>query len=300
MTVQRDFPRRRRADADLDLDLDAEQEVDVRRYWREIASRWWIPLAGLALGLALGYVLAVGGREVYRAEATLYLGQPFSPTAQTSVPALGTNPTIVNQIIHSESALREAASRSGMRLARLRNGISSSTVSTGRRAVPGQTPLVEISVKGRPRAAVQRAANAMAAIVVEDVSPYVDAKIESLENQLAAQDRQIAALAAQLEAVDAAVAQSRGLPALDRLVLVQQQANVQERRSVLEQDREETRSLIALAKEVERAKMVERAIAVETTARSKRNSMIVGGLLGLLLGALVALLWEPVARRVRD
>ncbi len=298
MSVQRDVTRRRRDD--LDLDLDAEQEVDVRRYWSPIAARWWLPLAGLALGLAVGWVLAVGGRDVFRAEATIYLGQPFSPSAQTPVPSVGTNPTIVNQIVHSESALRAISRQSGLPLARLRNGVSTKTVSGGRRLAVGQNPLVEISVKGRPRREVQLAANAMAARVIHDVSGYVDIKIHSLKAQLEAQNEQLDAIVAQVDAAIDAVAQSRGLPPLDRLPLVTLLANVQERRSVLEQDREETRALIALAERVEKAQLIERAIAVETTARSKRNSMIVGGLLGLLAGALVALLWEPVTRRIRD
>jgi uncharacterized protein involved in exopolysaccharide biosynthesis len=298
MSAQRDVTRMRRED--LEFDLDAEQEVDVRRYWSPIAAHWWLPLAGLALGLALGYALAVGGRDVYKAEATIYLGQPFSPTAQAPVPALGTNPTIVNQIVHSEAALRAVSRQSGLPLGRLRNGVSSKAISGGRRLAVGQNPLVEISVKGRPRRAVQLAANAMAARVINDVSPYVDVKIDSLNAQLKAQEAQLDSLVAQVDAATRAVAEARNLPPLDQLPLVTLLSNVQERRSVLEQDREETRALIALAERVEKAQLVERAIAVETTARSTRNSMIVGGLLGLLAGALAALLWEPVTRRVRS
>jgi uncharacterized protein involved in exopolysaccharide biosynthesis len=36
---------------------------------------------------------------------------------------------------------------------------------------------------------------------------------------------------------------------------------------------------------------------VKTTARSKRNSAVVGAFLGLLLGLAAALLWERFARR---
>jgi uncharacterized protein involved in exopolysaccharide biosynthesis len=62
-----------------ELDLDAEREVDVRGWWEAVKARWWLPVLGLLLGLAAGYALALGGGDVYRAEATLYLGQPFSP-----------------------------------------------------------------------------------------------------------------------------------------------------------------------------------------------------------------------------
>ena len=68
-------------------DLDAEQEVDVGRYWARVVSRWWLPLIGLCVGILVGYLISVGGGKVYRAEALLYLGQPFSP--DSSAPVFG-------------------------------------------------------------------------------------------------------------------------------------------------------------------------------------------------------------------
>ena len=57
---------------------------------------------------------------------------------------------------------------------------------------------------------------------------------------------------------------------------------------------------LALAKNVERAQVINPAAATQVTARSARNSALVGGLVGLLLGAVAALLAEPVlARRNR-
>jgi uncharacterized protein involved in exopolysaccharide biosynthesis len=38
---------------------------------------------------------------------------------------------------------------------------------------------------------------------------------------------------------------------------------------------------------------------VKTTARSRRNSVVVAAFLGLLAGLAAALLWDPVARRRR-
>src|SRR5688500_6066368 len=112
-----------------DLELDAEREVDVRGWWEAVRARWWLPLLGLALGLAAGYALAVGGGSVYRAEATLYLGQPFSPNGGAPVPGLATNPATVNEIVHSEAVLQSVADRSGMDIAKLRANVTSRQVS---------------------------------------------------------------------------------------------------------------------------------------------------------------------------
>jgi hypothetical protein len=298
MSLQREAPRGRRL-RDDDLDLDAEQEVDVRRYWGQITAHWWLPAAGLALGLIAGLFLAVGGKQLYKAEATISLGQPFSPTGQIPVPTLGTTPTNVNQIIHSEFILRRAANQSGMKLGRLRNGVSTRTIAAAKKATSSSQPLYVISVKGRPRRGVQDATNALARLLINDpaVSGYARVKVSSLENQLRAQNQELEGLAIQLTAADEAVKQSSKLAPLDRLVVVTQLANVQERSASVQQDIEDTKALLALAKNVELPRLVTRGVAVETTARSKRNSMLVGGLIGLLLGGIAALLWEPVAER---
>src|ERR671922_105101 len=119
-----------------ELDLEAEREVDVRGWWDAVRARWWLPVLGFALGLAVGYALALGGGHVYRAEATIYLGQPFSPNGSAPVPGLATNPSTVNEIVRNESVLREVAERSGMNLSKLRANVSSRQISppAGRRA----------------------------------------------------------------------------------------------------------------------------------------------------------------------
>jgi hypothetical protein len=43
--------------------------------------------------------------------------------------------------------------------------------------------------------------------------------------------------------------------------------------------------------------VIQPAAAVKTTARSRRNSMLVGGLIGLILGGLAAVAWDSAAAR---
>src|SRR5688500_15203952 len=148
MTLQEEYRSRERPLPELE----AEREVDVGRAARQVAARWWLLVAGLVAGMVAGYLLALGGGDFYKAEATLYLGQPFSPTAQAPVPSLATNPTAVRDAVHSEAVLQEAAQRSGMRLSELRGNVSTSTVSGSiLRRTPGVTPLVEVSVQGEQR-----------------------------------------------------------------------------------------------------------------------------------------------------
>jgi hypothetical protein len=289
-----------------ELDLEAEQEVDFRRYWNAVLARWWLPALGLLAGIVAGYALALGGGDVYRAEATLYLGQPFTPNGGAPVPGLATNPSTVNEIVHSEAALQRASDVSGMRLSRLRANVTSRQVGVpaGRRLAVGQTPLIEIVVTGSNAAATSRAANALAQIVVEDVSPYVADKIAAIRERIASDERELAESERRIDLAQSelnTLLRSRSLSATDRLVGVTTFngtiGNFVERRGLVTQDLLEAKQALSLAENVEKPSIVERAAARKTTARSVGRSVVVGALIGLILGLLAAIFWEPARRR---
>jgi hypothetical protein len=300
MTVT-ERPRRTR-----ELDLDAEQEVEFRRYWNAVAARWWLPVLGLFAGIVGGYALALGSGDVYRAEATLYLGQPFTPNGGAPVPGLATNPSTVNEIVHSEGVLQDVAERSGMNLSKLRANVSSRQVSppAGRRAVVGTTPLIELSVTGQNARTTARAANLLAQAVVAEVSPYVEEKITAIRERITADERELDESQRRLELAQAelnALLENRSLSATDRLIGVTTFnatiGSLVERRGLVTQDLLEAKQALALAENVEQPSVVNEAAARKTTARSVGRSVVVGALIGLILGALAAILWEPASRR---
>ena len=63
-------------------------------------------------------------------------------------------------------------------------------------------------------------------------------------------------------------------------------------------DRTTNSQLLLLATKVESPSVYLRAAANKITARSRRNTVVVSALIGLILGAIAALLWDPVASRV--
>lgn len=284
------------------VDHDAEREVDLGRHWSTIAARWWLPLLGIALGIALGFALALGGGEVYRAEATIYLGQPFSPGGGSPVQSLATNPSTVSEIVRSESALKAAAAASGQRVGKLRGKVSSQVaIAGGVRRLPSQTALVQISVQGEAPGKTERAANALAERVVNQTSGYVDRKIETFERRLTTQSQELTSIERRIDELNAFLAsgEGRALTGLERLELISQLDNAEARRGQTIDQLSVAQQLLALAEDVERARVVEEATAVKTAARSRRTSVLVGGLLGLLLGTIAALAWEPAVRRIR-
>ena len=269
-----------------------EEEIDLAAWLSAIAARWWLPLLGLVAGLALGWVLSVGSGEVYRAQALLYLGEPLTPSGGAQVQGLATNPSTVREIVRSEAVVQRVARKVGLTPGELRRGTSVQAASGN---VPrlGQTPLVNVIVKGEPRRKVAQAATELARSVVLRVSPYVDAKVVTLKVQIASAGDEISSLDARVDAATA-VADDRSLSAIERLVALTNAGVLEQRRAIAVQTRADRQALLALAEQVEKPRVVERAAARKVTARSRRNSLVVGGAIGLLLGLGAALLWDRV------
>jgi capsular polysaccharide biosynthesis protein len=280
-------------------DLEEEREVDFGGYARTIGGRWWLVAAAVAVGLVVGYLVSVGGGTVYRAKATIYMGQPVAPQGGL-VQGPGQNPATVSQIVKSQSVVQEVAGRVGIPAGRLRRGISTSSVA-GAVVRQGQTPLVDVSVRGPWREQSAQAANLLAGIAVDRTSGYVDGKVEALEAQLRAQEHELDATTRRIEELEEAIARGDGLSPAERLSLLSLVGLVEQRRGELLESSTETRELLTLAENVERGKVVTDASPVKVAARSRTSSVLIGGLIGLIAGAALALMWDRlgVAERLR-
>jgi capsular polysaccharide biosynthesis protein len=276
-------------------DLDAEREVDVGRYVDALVARWWLPVVGLLVGVAIGYLLSLGGEDVYRAQSTIYIGSPYAANGTVLLPAsLTTNQSTINRIVRSEETIAEVARESGMTRPKLREGISTRQLRSGLgRTVPSQ--LYVVSVQGDERAEVQAAARALAERVVDRIDGPAQAKIRDFRQLLRSQNTQLEAIEQQVDAAQQLLA-GAGSPT-ERLLAVSVLSLAEQRRGTLEEERIETRQLLAQAEEVELPGVLDRAVAAKTTARSTRNSVAIAGLIGLLVGLLAALFWEPLSAR---
>ncbi len=283
---------------DPSTDWDAEQEVDLRSAWNRIAARWWLPLLGLVLGLVIGFALALGGGKVYEGNALVYVGQPLTPGGNP-IQSIATTPNQVGEIVRSEAALKDASRKSGIRVGKLRGRISTQAVSPGLQTRSAAMLLVQITVQGdsAPRR-VAEAANALAAHVIGQVSDYPNLKISSFRQRLAGINARLESVADRIAALEDATAQSQDLAPLERLELISLADNAEQRRGQLLDQQASAQQFLALAESVEKARVVEQAVAVGTTAQSRRNAALVGGLIGLLLGSIAALMADSfLARR---
>ena len=261
------------------FDPEAEQEVDFGRYWRLLAARWWVPVAGLVVGAVIGYLIALGGSQVFKATATLYLGQPYTASGNVQLQSAQTNPSAVRVVAHAESSIAKAASACKTKPALFRGGISTQSVA-GNIAKNGQTPLVSLTVQSKKRKAASCAANQLAAIVIDKLSPFANQKLRNFENQIAVFNDDISTINDALK--------NSSVSSTDKLVLQTRLSNDQQQKLTISQ-------LVVQATQVEKPSVLTGAHSTKVTARSRRNTVVVAALIGLVIGAIVALMWDGVA-----
>jgi uncharacterized protein involved in exopolysaccharide biosynthesis len=261
-------------------DLDAEAEVDLGGYGEAILARWWLLLAGLVVGAIIGYLTTLGGSQTFRAQAVLYMGQPLG-SGQSAVQALNTNPSSARAIVTSEQVVRQVARKSGLSEGQLRSGTSVTAVA-GSNPKLNQTPLINVTVKGSSPGKAARAADDLANVLVSALSGVSGPKIRVFDEQIATDKQGI-------KIVAAALAQP-GLSTTDKILL-------QGRLQGYQTDLTTTTQLALLARNVEAPRVITHAVAEKTAARSHRNATAVGALIGLILGAVAAMVWDPIVRR---
>jgi uncharacterized protein involved in exopolysaccharide biosynthesis len=289
------------------VQLETEQEVDFGRYWRAVAARWWLLALGVALGALVGFLVSLSGGQIYKATAQVYLGQPLAPDSAAPVTTAPTTLGLVTAFVTAEETIRRAAALAGIRPGKLRDHVVARAipgVSNTRQAQPA--PLLSVSVTGSSRVKTQIAANALARAVVGEIGTYSNTKVETLEQQLAYVDRQLAVITRRIDSARASqedIVVSNNLSPIEKLValtnLNSEISLSEQRQATLEINRFNTRRALSLAKDVEQARVTTSAIAVKTAAKSRSTSVIVGAFIGLLLGIIVALAWDPVAARAR-
>ena len=269
------------------FDPEAEQEVDFARYVRLLAIRWWLLAAGLVAGAVIGYLISLGGTQVYSATATIYLGQPYTPTGGALVQNIQTNPSAVATAVQSAAVQNAVANRCNTKPGEFSKGISTQAIATGASKGGAQiNPLVKISVQAKKPRVAACVANQLAAEVVsaKHLGSYAAQKIANLRAQIALDN-------AQIESVKKTISGSDS----DTIKLI-----VQTTLRSYQQDKTTNTQLLLLAQGVEKPSVYTRAASHKITARSRRNTVVIAAVIGLILGALAALFWDRAATLLRD
>lgn len=278
---------------------DAEREVDLARWRRAVVALWWLPVAGLVLGAIAGVLYSFRGSTNYKAAALISLGQPTSPGG-VLVNGFGTNPRAVSQIVSGAAFQEQAANAADMRPGALRGHVSVAQVGAATGAGASRsTPLISLTVTGTKPGPTSAAANALAKIVVEQTTAkYVGVKIATFQTTLKSVNEQISSVKKRLAITQAASTAAKNLDPLQQLVIVGQEDNAETRLGNLIAQQETLQQQLAFATQVESAKIVEPAKSVKSSAHSRFTSLVIGALIGLILGAILAIAGESRFRRV--
>lgn len=274
----------------MSADLNAEREVDLARWRRALVGLWWLPVGGLVLGAVVGVLLALGGSKQFSASALVSLGQPVSPGGVV-IASYSTNPRAISEITSSASAQAQAAAQAGIHSGALRGHVSVGVVGVQTGVGAARTaPLISVTVTGKHELPTARAANALAKIVVLDTTaPYVGKKIQTFQTTLKNVTLQLASVNKRLAVITAAEKAASKLDPLQQLVVVSQEDNAETRLGNLIAQQETLQQQLAFATQVESAKIVQSAAAVSSSAHSKKTSLVIGALIGLILGAIAAI-----------
>ena len=114
--------------------------------------------------------------------------------------------------------------------------------------------------------------------MISKVSTYADQKIANLKVLLNGENSGLTTTNARINELQDAIQKQGGLSSVERLLLVNQLGFAEQQLQQLQQQQSNTRLQLTLAQQVEKARVVTRAAAVKSTAKSHRNSALVGAL----------------------
>src|SRR6516164_6291372 len=283
-------------------DLEAEREIDLRSWLDALRSRWWIAVAGLVIGAVIGGVYSLSGGSTFVATAFIAPGQAFNPSGNSPVLTYLTSQAAINKLATSAAALEYASARSGVPVGKLKGAVSTSGInqqtgtsqstSTQRNAV-----LVAIQVQLDKKTKAERAADAVTRFVqTETTSGYVKHSIQIYDTLIKNLTQRQVTSQARVNALTQAAKQP-GLSLDQQLLLAIQLDQAQATLGQTINSLETTRQQQLLAQQVEQTQIIQAAKAEKTTARSRRNSVVVGAVIGILIGAIVAIIVGLRARR---
>lgn len=282
-----------------DPDLGAEREIDLARWRQALVRRWWIVAGGLLAGIIVGAVVSLSGGSVYQASVLLAPGQAFSPNG---APILNyySSPRGISELVGSERALKEAARAAGIGVGALRGHVSTQSISTGAGTAASRgATLIKITAQLHKQKNAEAAADALRAYVIRETkSPYVEKSVDVVRKAIAGYESQLEALERRIVVLNAAIPTTTD--PLTRIILVGQADQAALRQATFSNNLATAQQQLALVESIQYAQPIGgSAVAVKTTARSRRNSILVGALIGLILGSITAIVADPRLPRSR-
>jgi hypothetical protein len=288
-------------------------EVRVTEYFRRAVRRWYVVVLAVVAAVAIVFLHGVSGAtKQSSAMASVYLGQPFTPggaSVLTSTPL--SNPNISIQYVTAPQQIARAADAAGIDHRSLRKHVSvlsasASGTGSGKASAGGGPPTITITVEGPwARTKVQTAANSLAESLISYANRYTDLKARLIAERVKNEKAELATLVevqkrahANLAAIDA----SNAAP-LDKVAasspLVSDLTTAATQIGTLTLNLTNDEVTLGATRDIESAQFISRATARKVSAATRRSSLVIAAMVGLIVGVGLALAWEALSVRPR-
>ena len=290
------------------LSSESSSEVRISEYAERVIRNWYVVVIAVVAAVLLVVLHTVGTGKQSQAQATVFLGTPLTPAGGQSLTTTAlTNPTTAAAYLHTGSVLDKAAQAGGISSgSALRNHLSVLALQNSTTKTTGGSPNVQITVQGPwGRKASVAAVSSLGNALISWANRYQQSKADMLTSQVATDKSTIASLQAvlkqaqaQLKAIGRSNASSTDKATLTGSLL----ATISDAGSRIDDisyQMTQNELFAAAAKNIESAGFVQQPSGGTVSASNRKSSLIVAVFAGLIIGVILALLWDALRRRRR-
>jgi hypothetical protein len=288
-------------------------EVRVTEYFRRALRRWYVIVFSVVAAVLLVFLHGVSGAtKQSAATASVYLGQPFTPGGASVINSTPlSNPSISIQYVTSPRQIAAAAKAAGIDRHSLRSHVSvlasgGAASAAGKAATGGGPPTISINVEGPWTAAkAQTAANTLAQSLIDFGNRYTSLKTALVANRVKMEKSQLATMLAvqkQARKSIATIAASNA-DALSKVAaespFVTDLSTAADQIGMLTVNLTNDQVALVATKDIESAQFISQATGRKVSATTRRNSLVIAAMVGLIVGVGLALAWEALSMRSR-
>ena len=284
----------------------------MTEYARRAAKRWYVIVFAVVAALLLVFLHGVSAAtKQSSAAASVYLGQPFGPGGSSVlVGSPLSNPTISITYVTASQQIDAAAKAAGIDHSNLRSHVSvlaSGGAGTGAKATAASgPPTITITVEGPwTKRKVQTAANTLAQALIGFANRYTTVKAKLISQRIVIEKSQLKAFTEaeqqahkNIDLIDASNAQPLDKVAAESPFVSDLETAASQIGSLTENLTNDQVSLVA-ARDIESASFISRASGTRVSAATRRHSLIIAAIIGLIIGIGLALAWESLRMRPR-
>jgi len=286
----------------------------VTEYFRRAMRRWYVIVLSVVAAVALVFLHGVSGAtKQAAATASVYLGQPFTPggaSVLTTTPL--SNPQISIQYVLAPQQIAKAATAAGIDHGSLRKHVSvlssspAGSGAAGKASTGGGPPTISINVEGPwTRAKVQTAANSLAHSLIDYANRYTTMKTNLISGRVKTEQAEMRVLQevqkrahANLQSVD-----SLSAAPLDKVAasspFVSDLSSAADQIGTLTLNLTNDQVALVAARDIESSQFISHAVGHQVSAATRRSSLIIAAMVGLIVGIGLALAWEALSARPR-